>query len=362
MDVTPVIGLDDLDAHLDELLADPSLPLKPQIFDNVELQLTEGNIPPLVPHLLPKLTAILKTYDQDPAVLAGLAVRLLGPVPFDQALGLASQESLVQALRSPAPSANTLAMTVLEKAANSPGDVASLSAVVPLVSEFLRRWLIAPQVEVGEKGARVLVNLLDVDCELPPSGVSAQMASDIAPRTSPGRGMLWRRLFRDARVYGIFINVCSGRDVDTKADGRQLSLAQGRLLRILPRLAVLNFNAVSLSDFPLPVAANGPAAANSGLLQFAGLHMVDRRDMLMHLSLIDFFEALVSLMRVTEYYAYKVETIRMLLREATKDDNVLKAALLSLPDRTVPEEADDLRRWLGEIMPGDQVRIARHWG
>jgi hypothetical protein len=90
--------------------------------------------------------------------------------------------------------------------------------------------------------------------------------------------------------------------------------------------------------------------------------MVDKGDALMHLSLIDFFEALISLLRVTQYSSYKVETMRMLLREATKGDDVLKAALLSLPDRTVPEEADDLRRWLREITTSDPVRVGRHWG
>jgi hypothetical protein len=86
--------------------------------------------------------------------------------------------------------------------------------------------------------------------------------------------------------------------------------------------------------------------------------MVQRSDTLMHLSLVDFFETLVSLMRVTEHSALKVDTLRAILGEATARDEVLREALLSLPDRTVEEEADDLRRWLQEVMPGEAVRLA----
>ncbi len=84
--------------------------------------------------------------------------------------------------------------------------------------------------------------------------------------------------------------------------------------------------------------------------------MVDARDMLMQLSLVDFFEALVSLMRVTESSAWKIETLRGLIREASNSDPSLKPALLTLPERTVPEEADELKAWLQELIPGEAVR------
>lgn len=61
---------------------------------------------------MPPLTQILTTYQHDPAILASLAIKLLKPIPFIQILTLASEDSLIQALRSPAPSANVLAITV----------------------------------------------------------------------------------------------------------------------------------------------------------------------------------------------------------------------------------------------------------
>lgn len=328
----------------------------------------------MIPRFLPKLTTILKQYQQDPAILVTLSIKLLQPVSFTQILSLASEDSLIEALGSPAPSANILAMTIIEKASRTPANAAILSTMPALVSAFLRRWLASPHVEVGQKGGIVLGNLLDIDCELPPPpppSSSSDMSQAIVLRKAPGQGKLWHRIFFDRDVYRLIVDICSGRDPDTATDERQLTLAQGRLLRILPRLAAINFHAVTRSEFASPIPSyftNGVRAAEQesqrqrtvdSLLHFAALRMVDRRDRLMHLSLVDFFEGFISLMRpgLTEYSAYKAETVRGLLREATAQDAELRAAVLSLPDRIVPEEADGLRRWIREVLPDEAVRV-----
>lgn len=41
-DTIPVTGLVELDNHLDELIADPTLPTSVQLFDHVTLQLTSA--------------------------------------------------------------------------------------------------------------------------------------------------------------------------------------------------------------------------------------------------------------------------------------------------------------------------------
>ncbi|KAK0715968.1 hypothetical protein B0H67DRAFT_610632 [Lasiosphaeris hirsuta] len=372
MDTIPITGLDELDAHLDELVQDAATPLNVKLFDEVELQLTGSNIPPLIVRFLPRLTNILKQYADDPTILASLAVKLLGPVNFMQVLSLATQDSLVQALESPAPAANILAMTAIHKAAANPASASVFAAMPQLIAAFIRRWLAAPQVEVGEKGGKVLGDLLDIDCELPippppPSGTSG---NELALRKSPGAGALWRTLFLNKEIYTLLLALCAGIHPDTSGDPHQLSLAQGRLLRVLPRLAALNFRAVSRSNIALPTAArftNGHGGGQEsaagprpgeGLLQFAALRMVDRSDVLLHLSVVDFFEGFLGLMRVTEYSAYKVDTIRGIVAEAISEDAELKEALLSLPKRTIEEEAEDLKRWLQEVMPGETVRVA----
>lgn len=76
---------------------------------------------------------------------------------------LASEESLIQALQSPAPSANILAMTIIHKAAKSPSDTAILSIMKGVVENLLRTWLSTPHVEVGEKATNALGDLFEVD-------------------------------------------------------------------------------------------------------------------------------------------------------------------------------------------------------
>jgi hypothetical protein len=303
-------------------------------------------------------------------------MKLISPVPFTRALALTSEEALIYAFRSSEPSVNLLAMTVLEKAARTPADAALLATKPHLVTELLHRWLLSPHAHVGAKGRRVFGDILDIDCELPPPPRdSVEVQTDIVRRRAPGRGAMWRLIFRDREAYQLLLDICSGRHPDTAgADGRQLSLAQGRLLDVLPRLAVLNLHAVTESDFPagrpthatnggghLDGEADTDRPGNGGLLQFGALRMVNKNDTLMHLNLVTFFEGFVSLMRATQHSPYKLETVRGLLREATADDEMLKAALLSLPDRTVPEEADELREWLQQVLPGEPVRIGGHW-
>ncbi|KAI8626590.1 hypothetical protein F5Y19DRAFT_478453 [Xylariaceae sp. FL1651] len=356
-DTIPVSGVDELEKHLDQLIADPTLPPNAQLFDDVELQITgmqhpDTNILPLIPRLLPKITGILKQYQHDPAVLCSLAIKLLGPLSFTQILSLASEESLVQALRSPAPSANILAMAVLDKAAVSPSDAAILAAMKNVVASFLTQWLSAPQVEVGEKGSKVLGDLLDVDCETrPPYGVAVS-GVEVVVRRPPGQGFMWRRIFHDRDIYSLILSLCSNgphQNTPGEATAQQLSLAQGRLLRVLPRLAALNFAAVTKTDFPELNHQYAKSENSDGLLHFAALHMIDREDMLMHLSLVDFFEALLSTQRITPFSAYKMDTLRKLYRAATHQDDILKNAILSLPERTVPEEADELRRFIYDV-------------
>ncbi|KAI1151532.1 hypothetical protein F4825DRAFT_451410 [Nemania diffusa] len=354
-DTIPVSGVDDLEKHLDQLASDPNLPLDNKLFDHVELQVTDANILPLIPRLLPKITDILKRYQHDPAALCSLATKLLGPLSFTQVMSLASEQAVIQALRSPAPSAVLLAMAILAKAAKSPSDAAILAAMKDTVTSFLTQWLSAPQVEVGEKGSRVLGDLLDIDSDTrPPEGLAVS-GVEIAVRKPPGQGFMWRRIFHDRDVYGLVLSLCSNgplQDAEGRPTPQQLSLAQGRLLRVLPRLSALNFAAVTRTDFPELHRKYTSAEATGGLLFFAALHMIDKEDVLMHLSLVDFFETLLSIQRITPFSTYKMDTLRKLYREATQQDDTLRTAILSLPERTVPEEADELRQFIHAISTG----------
>ncbi|KAK2015946.1 hypothetical protein LZ32DRAFT_553561 [Colletotrichum eremochloae] len=351
--IVPVSGLDELKKHLDDLVSTPETPLEPRLLDDVELQLNETNIPPLLPVLLPNLTAILKTTPHDPSPVVSLTIKLLGPVPFTQTLQLADESSLVAALRSPSPSANLLALAILSKAAAAPSDAAILSLMPRVIEELLRRWLCAPQVEVGEKATRVLGDLLDVDCELPPPPADqGSPGHELVRRRAPGQGRMWRRIFHDRELFSLVLSLARGQDLDpapteppATLSAHQLSLAQGRILRILPRLAVLNITEVATTPFP-----DLTSSTDTGLLQLAALRMVDKSDTLMHLNLVDFFETLLSVMRVADHSHRTMGILKNLVKQAVQDDDTLRTALLSLHDRTVPEESEALRTFIRDVM------------
>jgi len=217
-------------------------------------------------------------------------------------------------------------MTVLHKAAASPS---LLSDMPDLLAAFVRRWLASPFVEVGQLGGKVLADLLEAD----------------------RGGKLWHLLFtHDEPIYTLLVDLCAGRHPDTHDDAHQLSLAQARLLRVLPRIASLNLRAAASASPPSTSTSNGHRPG--GLLQFAALRMVDKSDRLLHLNLVDFFKGLVVVMRTEAAEAFTVDTIRTLLVEAMAEDELLREELAKLPEEMVEEEVEGMRAWLQELVPG----------
>ncbi|KOS22936.1 hypothetical protein ESCO_003636 [Escovopsis weberi] len=400
-DGIPISGLDELHAHLHLLETAPSTPFNTKLLDDIELQLTETNIPPLLPSVLPPLTNILKSTEQDPTPLLSLTIKLLSPLPFTRALTIADPPSILAALASPLPGANLLALAIIHKAAQTPSDAAILSTLPAVVEELVRTWLDSPDVGVGERAAKVLGDLLETDCALlpPDAGAGAGVGAGAAPATrdsaalvnghvningiqpvprrAPGHARLWRLILLERPMLSLITTLCrpdlnaipgASSSPDGEIDAsrsrspspspsprspRQASLAQGRLLRLLARLATLDVRAINRTEFPdlLAMPEHVVQVAGRGLLQWAAMAMVDRRgDVLMHLTLIDFFETLVSVMRVASRSAEEDATVRNLVRAAVQDDDQLREALASLPDKTVEEEAEALRGYIMNIM------------
>ncbi|KAI6707948.1 hypothetical protein PZA11_007066 [Diplocarpon coronariae] len=316
MDNTLITGLEELESHLRFVVEDPATPLDAKLFDEVELQLNESNIPSLIPRILPYLTKILLTYEQDPAILASLSIKLIKPIKFTQALTLASEDALIRALRSPAPSVNILAISILEKATKSPGDTAILSIMKGMVENFLRTWLSTPDVGVGEKATNVLGDLLDTDCDRRSSAGLTTKMNGLQIRSVPGQGLLWRRIFQDRAVYDVIFSLCSSTG---QLDARQKSLAQGRLLRLLPRLAALDFKTVTSSQFPDIEKKYG--IGQLGILYFATVDMVNKEeDPLMHIISMETFAELLERMSKTELTTPTLDYLAVLVKKVTTSD------------------------------------------
>lgn len=266
---------------------------------------------------------------------------------------LASEDSLILALQSPAPSANMLALAVIEKASNTPGDVAILSIMKDVVDAFLHTWLSCPNVEVGGKATRVLGDLLDMDCDqLSNATLNATLnGKSLSLQPQSGQGLLWRRIFHDKEIYSTILSLCSSSTIGAgigQLDERQKSLAQARLLRILPRLASLDFGALTRSHFPEVDSSYGLLDGKQGLLFFAALSMVDKQDLLMHITLIDFFREFLDTMSMTDMSGSTVQTLVVLMREATKDAATLESLTALAESESSSEELVELLSRLNE--------------
>ncbi|KAI1329527.1 hypothetical protein F5Y16DRAFT_365392 [Xylariaceae sp. FL0255] len=312
---------------------------------------------PLIPTLLPVLQALFKGYKGDPTPLANLTIKLITPLSFNHILNMATKEDLVLLLDSPAPATNILGMTMLEKVTASPGDITILATMKEVLASFLIRWLCAPQVEVGHKAQSVLRELLEIDCDartthgLTTGGEEPWVI--IKPRPL-GQGFIWRRLFHDEDMYSIIQRLCVLNPPHTISEEllasvrNQVSLAQGRLLGILPFLAMLNFTEVAKTDFPSLNKQQTGLEGSWGLLQFAALHMVDKRDIIMKHNLNHFFVEFLVTQKVLPYSKYRIDTIREIVREAMQGDDDLRYEILGIPDRG--DGSPEMYAWIREII------------
>jgi len=164
--------------------------------------------------------------------------------------------------------------------------------------------------------------------------------------TPPGQGLLWRRVFQDRNIYGLIFSLCSSKTVgaeEYQLDERQKSLAQGRLLRILPRLAALDFHTVTHTHFPEIEEQYGLQDGEHGLLFFAMVDMVDKQDILMHLNLIDLFIEFLEKMSTTELTQPTLDYLADLTKKVAGSDGALYKSLEAIavsPDS--PPELVDL--------------------
>ncbi|KAF0638874.1 hypothetical protein FPSE5266_12132 [Fusarium pseudograminearum] len=357
-DSVPVSGLAELHAHLAELHqpGNEQASLNNKLFDDVELQLTPSNIPIIQPTLLPPLMSLLKTTTQDPTVVFSLTTKLLSPLSFTQCLSLGGAESIIEALKSPLAGANLLALNILQKAASNAREVDALAAQPEVVEELLRTWLSSPDADVGGRSTRVLGSLLETDCDIMPetqptttNGVNGAISSEteLVKRHIPGHASLWRLVIWDHHYLEIIVSLCRPATID-----RQATFAQDRLLRIIPRLTALHPRAMAISPFAdlLPLPDYADQSIGHGLLQWAALNMVDTTDVLMHQTLIVFFEAFVSIMRITGESAEKDAIVRNVVKTAISQDQELKQSLEMLPNRTVQEEAEPLAKYISRIL------------
>ncbi|KAI9793656.1 MAG: hypothetical protein M1816_007551 [Peltula sp. TS41687] len=290
-----------LRSSLAKVVADPQEPLDKSLLEKCRDTLTfssESDLRSLVPTLLPELLSLLPLLQQDPTPVVYLTVKLVEPLSFADVLTYTSGPPvLAEALRSPSKPVNQLAVGVLMKAAASTGDVAMIAGMKDVVSELISAYLLR-DTEVSAAISILLGRFMETDysggyeaeVDVPMGGTGDEQQT---PRPR-GQGLMWRRLFEDRDIYTEFFALTSlkhGGEI-SKSD---ITIAQARLLALLPRLAKLDFDTVKRSHFPEVESQYGLKAGEEGLLGYAALHMVGtKHDVLMHMTLLEFYTTLLS--------------------------------------------------------------------
>ncbi|CAL8579685.1 hypothetical protein XPA_005419 [Xanthoria parietina] len=120
---------------------------------------------------------------------------------------------------------------------------------------------------------------------------------------------MWRRVFRDKDIYDSIFRVCSlvGAGQNGQLGKRDKTVAQARLLDLLVKIDCESIRRPQIAEI------ESRYGVKDGLMEFAALKMVDYEDdVLMHMTLIDFFADLLkpghSMIQTREIASYQLSS------------------------------------------------------
>lgn len=280
---------DELKLHLAKVQEDPSTSLDITLIDRLKLQLLESTDPVVPATLLSQISALLPVLQEDPTPLTTLAIKATTYFSFTDLRAVDPPINLVAGLKAPSPPINLLALSLLVKAGQTPSDAAIVAGDSGLVASLVELWLSTPSTAVSQAALDALWALLEVDVASPlEKGEYDHTGEDC----HPGQGLMWRRLFTDKDVYGVLFSLCS---LQPGAPGdlskRERTLAQGRLMGLLVKAGRLRWDIISKSHVP----EIETTYHSKSLLHFATCQMVDQSDVLLHMTLLNFYRDLLEI-------------------------------------------------------------------
>ena len=271
-------------AHLDQVQNDPSISLDTTLLDKLKIELTE-NVDPSVPAtLLTQIPQLLPVLQEDPTPLTVLGTRATAYFSFADLRSIEPSVNFVAGFKAPSPPINLLALSLLEKAGQIPSDAAIVAGDSELVASLIELWLSTSSTEVAQAALDTIWALLEIDNESPRENGGDEKVG--------GQGLVWRRIFTDKDVYGTLFSICSLSDNGPgNLPKRDKTVAQGRLMGLLERAGRLRWDIISTSQVP---EIESKYQSNS-LLHFAACQMVDKSDILMHMTLLKFFRDILEI-------------------------------------------------------------------
>lgn len=280
---------DAVKSHLAQVQQDPSTSLDLALIDHLKLQLVESTDPVVPATLLSQISALLPVLQEDPTPLTTLAIKASNSFSFTDLRAIQPPIDLIAGFKAPSPPVNILALSLLAKAGHASSDAAIVAGDSGLVSSLVELWLSTSSTEVAQAALDALWALLEIDLASPlEKGEYGHSDND----GHAGQGLMWRRVFTDKDVYGLFFSLCSLRDDAPGGLSKRLrTVAQGRLMGFLVKAGRLRWDIISKSHVP-DIEAKFQC---DNLLHFAACAMVDNSDVLMHMNLLNFYRELLEI-------------------------------------------------------------------
>jgi hypothetical protein len=190
-----------LNTHLTDLQANPTTTaIDTRLFDEAELILPEYISQQETFTLVQQLSALLQDIQQNPTPAVNLLIRLLNPFAFSDVLAFDPPVNFAVGLDVgfDAPEGvmlpfNRLMLALLEKAASSSADAATVASKPEVVQALVKLWLCSADTGVATTASKLLLDLLRVDREV------FDHPDQHVP--SGGQGLVWKRIFGDRNVY-----------------------------------------------------------------------------------------------------------------------------------------------------------------
>lgn len=279
---------DAVKSHLEQVQRDPSTSLDLSLIDKLKIELTENTDRVVPATLLTQISQLLPVLQEDPSPLTTLGIKATAYFTFTDLRSVDPPINLIAGFKAPSPPINLLALSLLGKAGQVPSDAAIVAGDSELVASVVELWLSTSSTAVAQAALDVIWGLLEVDLASPlEAGDSSHVSDERA-----GQGLMWRRVFTDRGVYGLLFSLCSLQDNGPGSlPKRDKTIAQGRLMSLLVKAGRLRWDIVSSSQISEIEAKH----QCTSLLHFAACLMVDKSDVLMHMTLLGFFHDLLEI-------------------------------------------------------------------
>ncbi|KAN0075604.1 DNA-directed RNA polymerase III subunit Rpc31 domain containing protein [Elaphomyces granulatus] len=280
---------DTVNNHLDNVLNHLSVPLDIPALEKLALEITENTDHAVPATLITKISQVLPVLQEDPTPLTTLGIRATSFLTFSELRSIQPPLDFVAGLKAPSPPINLLALSLLRKAGKSSGDAAIVAGNSELVRSLIEVWLSTSATEVAKAALDVLWSLLEVDHVESKKDTQEDGSGGVVA----GQGLMWRRVFTDKDVYGLLFSICSvvTAGKPDHLSKREKTVAQGRLVDFVVKAGSLRWDAIAASHLPEIEFTY----RCSSLLHFAACQMIDTKDVLMHMTLLNFLRELLQI-------------------------------------------------------------------